>query len=100
MGACENTGFRVGEKFYYGGDSFFIPGVSIDVLALPVDAPWMKVAEAVEFAKTVHPHVVFPVHDAMQTEDTNEFYDQMFSRFLGSEKIEFVPLKPSETKEF
>ncbi|HVU79921.1 MAG TPA: MBL fold metallo-hydrolase [Candidatus Paceibacterota bacterium] len=100
MGACENTGFRVGEKFYYGGDSFFVPGISVDVLALPVDAPWMKVAEAVEFAKTVRPRAAFPVHDAMQTEDTNAFYDQMFSRFLEAEKIEFVSLKSGDSHEF
>ena len=100
MGACENTGFRIAEKFYYGGDSFFVPDVSVEVLALPVDAPWMKVAEAVEFAKNIHPRVAFPVHDAMQTEDTNEFYDQVFPRFLTPENIEFVPLKPNDTKEF
>jgi L-ascorbate metabolism protein UlaG (beta-lactamase superfamily) len=100
MGACENTGFRIGEKFYYGGDSFFVPNKPVEVLALPVDAPWMKVAEAIEFAKKVHPRTAFPVHDAMQTDDTNEFYDMMFERFLSAEKIQFVPLKKGSSHGF
>lgn len=61
----ENTGFFIAEKLFYPGDLFHDPKVPVEVLALPVAGPWMKLSEAIEYAKTVKPKVVFPVHDGM-----------------------------------
>lgn len=59
----ENTGYLFSGNFYYPGDSFFVPDAKIDILALPVSGPWMKTSEAIDFAKSISPKIVFPVHD-------------------------------------
>ena len=64
-GDVMNTGFLFGDKLYYPGDSFTLPNKPVEILALPVCAPWLKMAEAIDFAKTIKPKLFFPVHDGM-----------------------------------
>ena len=48
------------------GDSYALtPGIrgTIDVLALPIAAPWCALKETVEFARAVAAPVVVPIHD-------------------------------------
>ena len=63
--AVQNTGFYIDETLFYPGDSFHDPKKEIAILALPVAGPWMKLEEAIEYAKLIKPKVVFPVHDGM-----------------------------------
>lgn len=61
----QNTGFYINKTLFYPGDSFHNPEKDIAILALPVAGPWMKLSEAIEYAKLIKPKVVFPVHDGM-----------------------------------
>ena len=61
----DNTGFLIDEQFFYPGDAFTLPNKPIQILALPVAGPWMKLAEAIDYAKIIKPRVCFPVHDGM-----------------------------------
>lgn len=61
----DNIGIIVDNSFYYPGDNFKTPGTDIKTLALPVAGPWMKISEAVDFALSIKPSLVFPVHDGM-----------------------------------
>lgn len=58
-----NTGFLIGDKFFHPGDAFTVPPVPVDVLALPVSAPWLKIAESLDYARVVKPRLCFPIHD-------------------------------------
>jgi L-ascorbate metabolism protein UlaG (beta-lactamase superfamily) len=60
-----NMGFMIDDKLFYPGDSFYNPGKDIVLLALPVAGPWMRLEEAIEYAKAIKPKAVFPVHDGM-----------------------------------
>jgi len=51
--------------FYHPGDSLFVPEQSIDVLGVPVVAPWLKTAEAVDFVREIKPRTSFPIHEAL-----------------------------------
>ncbi|MCD9198066.1 MBL fold metallo-hydrolase [Aeromicrobium wangtongii] len=48
---------------FHPGDTYEYVPDGVDVLALPLSAPWAKVSETVEFLQQVSPNVVFPVHD-------------------------------------
>lgn len=61
----QNTGFYIDKTLFYPGDSFHNLKKDIAILALPVAGPWMKLEEAIEYAKEIKPKVVFPVHDGM-----------------------------------
>src|SRR3989344_9361017 len=61
----QNTGFYIDKMLFYPGDSFHNPKKDIVILALPVTGPWMRLEEAIEYAKAIKPKAVFPVHDGM-----------------------------------
>lgn len=61
----QNTGFYIDKTLFYPGDSFYNPQKEIRILALPVAGPWMKLEEAIEYAKMINPKIVFPVHDGL-----------------------------------
>lgn len=59
-----NTGFILDGAVWHPGDAFDAEPREIDVLLLPVGGPWMKIAEAVDFARAVAPRVIVPIHQA------------------------------------
>lgn len=96
----ENTGYMIGERFFYPGDMFYDPGVPVDILALPVAGPWMKISDAIEYARTVHPNIAFPVHDALYKPEIATKFQGMTKMILEKAGINFVGMADGETKEF
>ncbi len=64
----QNTGFFLDNILFYPGDSFTNPTKKVDVLALPVAGPWLKIGESINYALEIKPRVCFPVHDALLKE--------------------------------
>lgn len=59
-----NAGYVINDgAFYHPGDALHVPDESIDVLGVPVGAPWLKVGEAVDFTRAVAPRVAVPIHE-------------------------------------
>lgn len=65
MAPADNTGYFIANKFFYPGDAFTKPGKQVEILALPVAGPWMKLQEAVDYALKIKPKHCFPVHDGI-----------------------------------
>jgi L-ascorbate metabolism protein UlaG (beta-lactamase superfamily) len=65
MPLIDNIGVFVNDTVYYPGDSFTLPNTPVDVLALPVGAPWLKMSECMDFLAAVKPLLAFPTHDAV-----------------------------------
>ena len=42
-----------GQRVYHPGDSLTLPPADVDLLLLPVSAPWLKVSECIDFARDV-----------------------------------------------
>lgn len=61
----QNTGFFIGKRLFYPGDSFYNPEKLVEILALPVAGPWTNVKSAINYALEIKPKVCFPVHDGM-----------------------------------
>lgn len=100
MSIVQNTGFYIANKFFYPGDSFYNPKKDIEILALPVIAPWMKIEEAIEYAKAIKPKIVFPVHDGMLKEDRRAFTRMIPKNLLEKEGIQFVDIIEGNTVDF
>ncbi len=47
------------------GDALYVPEESVDVLALPAVAPWMRIAETIDYLRAVAPRVAVPIHQAV-----------------------------------
>ncbi len=53
-----------GGAFFHPGDAFDVPPHPVDVLALPVSAPWLKLADAITYLRAVAPRIAVPIHQA------------------------------------
>ena len=91
-----NLGFFIDDRLWYPGDSFTNPARPIEVLALPVAGPWMKVSEAIDYVSKLEPKVVFPVHDAIRGDSLHKF----LLRVLPTQKVEFIPMVEGDVKDF
>lgn len=72
-----NLAALINNRIYYPGDSFALPQRPIDVLALPVAAPWLKFSEARSFLQAVAPRLAFPVHDAILSDSGRGLIDTL-----------------------
>ncbi|BEP13357.1 MBL fold metallo-hydrolase [Acidothermaceae bacterium B102] len=66
---CTNAAYLFDDgALLHPGDSFFVPDRDIDVLAVAVDGPWLKLAEAVDYVHAVSPRVAVPIHEGETTD--------------------------------
>ncbi len=61
----QNTGYFIANKLFYPGDAFTDPKKKVEILALPVAGPWMKLLEAIDYALRINPKLCFPVHESI-----------------------------------
>jgi len=76
-----NVGVLIEDRVYYPGDAFTIPDKSVDTLALPVAAPWLKISESIEFMRAVGARLTFPTHDAILSGTGISVVDSMIEPF-------------------
>jgi L-ascorbate metabolism protein UlaG (beta-lactamase superfamily) len=56
--------FSLGDTtVYHPGDALTVPEQAVDVLCVPVCAPWMRAAEGIDFARTVGAARNLAIHD-------------------------------------
>lgn len=63
-----NSGFVLdlgGTRVYHPGDALTPPEEPVDLLLLPVHAPWSKISEVADFARTVGAPRMLAVHDGL-----------------------------------
>ena len=65
IGQVQNTGYFISKRLFYPGDSLHNPKKDIEILALPVGGPWVKVKDFMKYVLEVKPKICFPVHDGM-----------------------------------
>lgn len=97
LGQVQNTGYFFQDKFFYPGDAFYDPGRAVALLALPVCGPWMKISEAIDYAKKLRPKQAFPVHDGM-LRILGPFHG-VPEAILRQDGIDFIPLREGEVCE-
>lgn len=99
FGQVQNTGYFVSNKFFYPGDAFTNPGKPVDILALPVAGPWMRIKNALEYALELKPRVCFPVHDGMIMPDKPGPIYRLPQTILSESGIEFKVLTEGKMEE-
>jgi len=91
-----NLGYFIDGRLWYPGDAFTNPERSVEILALPVSGPWMKLSEAIDYALLLKPKKVFPVHDGTRFGSAHV----LPAMVLSPEGIEFVVMIEGDSKEF
>jgi L-ascorbate metabolism protein UlaG (beta-lactamase superfamily) len=60
-----NTGFAVDGAVFHPGDALTIPEDRVPVLMLPINAPWLKVSEMIDYARAAGPSRAYAIHDGL-----------------------------------
>lgn len=82
----DNSGYVVtaGDlTLFHPGDALTGPGQPVDVLCVPVSAPWLKASEAVDFARAVGAPRNLAIHDRVYSEAGLGIVDGHFDKLLG-----------------
>lgn len=59
-----NLTYLIAGTVFAPGDSFVVPDFPVDVLLLPIGAPWMKLADSIDYLRAIAPRIAIPVHDS------------------------------------
>ncbi|MFD0784950.1 MBL fold metallo-hydrolase [Micromonospora azadirachtae] len=65
---CVNLGYLVGGDVYHPGDSLHVPDEPVRTLLIPGHGSWMRLGEAIEFARAVGARRAYTIHDAQVNE--------------------------------
>lgn len=95
-----NVGYLIEESVFHPGDSLVVPdGIEVANLLVPVQAPWNKIQEVIDFQIAVRPERAFPVHDGLLAEEGRQMIGGHLTRFGQKYGTEFQYLQPGESVE-
>jgi L-ascorbate metabolism protein UlaG (beta-lactamase superfamily) len=89
-----NVGYFVDDKVFHPGDALTLPGRPVDVLALPIGAPWLTVGSAIEYLRAVKPRVALAVHERVFT--APQIFYNLIGKFAAEQGTEFRVLGDSD----
>lgn len=92
-----NTGVVLeagGTVLFHPGDALDADPGPVDLLAVPVNAPWGKIAETLEFVRRVAPRRgVVPVHDGLLNDTGRSMYLRHVADFGGDGGVQVHDLR-------
>ncbi len=94
-----NVGYLLtaeGRTVFHPGDSYTETPPDIDVLALPLNAPWCRMSETLAFLHAVSPRFAIPIHTGLLNDDGLASYLMHAQRF-GPPGTEVIDLRPGSS---
>ncbi len=78
--------------FYHPGDSMALPdGATVDTLFVPVGAPWLRLASAIDFVRAVAPARAYALHDAVLSTAGLGLVDNLMTRLTSTDYARLAP---------
>ena len=96
--SIQKHGLFYRKQTFYPGDAFTHPGRRVEVLALPVAGPWMRLLEAIDYALEINPKTCFPVHEGILKQPGSTH--AIPPKVLEPSGIKFVILEIDKEHEF
>jgi L-ascorbate metabolism protein UlaG (beta-lactamase superfamily) len=93
----DNTGFVVDigtRRVYHPGDSLTPAGGPVDLLLLPVHAPWSKISEVADFSRTVGAARSVAVHDGLLNEAGHGVVGRVLHGLLDNDEHAYERVEP------
>jgi L-ascorbate metabolism protein UlaG (beta-lactamase superfamily) len=63
-----------GCTLFHPGDAYDVRPDGVDVLAVPLNAPWCAIRDTIDFVRAVDPAVAFPIHDGLLNDPGRKMY--------------------------
>lgn len=90
---------QAGPTLFHPGDSYADAPAGVDVLAFPLNAPWTRLSETLDFVRAVSAPVQIPIHDALLSGVGRSMYLMHVGNFgpAGSELRDLSDGTPYDT---
>ncbi|GGR60767.1 L-ascorbate metabolism protein UlaG (beta-lactamase superfamily) [Nocardioides luteus] len=85
----DNSGYLIqagDTKIFHPGDALDGPGQPVDVLFLPVSAPWARSADLIDFAREVGASKTLAIHDRVYSEAGSKTFDTQAGALIPAER--------------
>jgi len=96
---CDNMAAMINDRLLHPGDSQHVDVGQVEILALPVAAPWTRRTEACEYVKKLAPRHVVPIHDGFLKDYFRAANDAKFTAWVREWGGAYHALAPGESFE-
>ncbi len=94
-----NVCYLVDGTVYHPGDSYVVPPLAVELALIPINAPWAKIAETMDFAVALRAPAATGIHDALLSDTGRTLYETQVRRVGLEYETDFQPLRPGESRE-
>jgi L-ascorbate metabolism protein UlaG (beta-lactamase superfamily) len=92
----KNVGYLINDHLYHPGDSLIVPEVPVDILLVPLHAPWSKFSDVADFIIGIRAKQSFQIHDALLNEDGVAIVEKNIDRVCGRYGLQYRHLNPGD----
>lgn len=92
-----NIGVMVNDTLFYPGDALTEPGVPVQVLAMPADAPWLHIGQAIDYIRAVMPGLCIPTHNGLLSANGHAIHNNALGTTCEKAGAGFTYLQPGES---
>lgn len=93
----QNVGVMVNSQLYYSGDSYTFPEQSVEILACPTSAPWLRISDVIDFLDLIKPKKCFATHNALLSEQGHALQNNRVQQIVEKHGGEFRYLNVGES---
>lgn len=93
----DNSGYLLeveGRRIFHPGDALTERPEGLDLLLLPVHAPWNKISEVIDYGRAVGAPLSVAIHDGLLNERGLALAQRQLSGMLGEREQEYLRLEP------
>lgn len=90
----DNSGFLLdvdGTAVFHPGDALTVPEQRVDLLLLPVSAPWLKISECIDYARAVGAPRAVGIHDMIYSDLALQLIQGHLERLVPDTAYSAVP---------
>ena len=88
-----NIGFMLDGDIFHPGDALTVPEDRVGTLLLPVDAPWLKLSEMIDYGRAVAPQRGYAIHDALLSAIGLQLLDNWLPLAAGTSGATFAQIE-------
>jgi len=96
-GTPASRGVAGGGGVAHPGDSLIVPTEDVDLLLLPVNAPWSKLSEVIDYAIAVRAPRVHQIHDGLMNQFGYSVVERQVTALAGAHGPQYQHLDPRTT---
>lgn len=93
----QNVGVMINSQLYYPGDSYTFPEQTVEILACPTSAPWLRISDVMDFLDLIRPKKCFATHNALLSEQGHALQNNRVQQVVEKHGGEFRYLNVGES---